>query len=117
MELDDLYAMIPEVGCPEGCVACCVNFGVPSRTEEEDRRIKAYLESQGRTIGTAQGTRCPYVTANGCSIYPVRPFICRLYGASPNYRCRLGVQPIQMLHTDQEEELFYLYQRYFVSGR
>ncbi len=117
MNLEDLYALIPEVGCPEGCIACCVNFGVPSRTKEEDRRIRAYLKAEGRKLGKARGTRCPYVTSKGCSIYPVRPFICRLYGAGPSYRCRLGVQPLQLLHHDQEEELFYLYQRYFVAER
>jgi len=116
MELDDLYALIPPMDCVDGCTECCRSFGVPSRTPLEDERIRTYLASQGRTIGQAQGTRCPYVSDAGCTIYPVRPLTCRLFGVSANYRCPVGAGPARPLHPDEEEEIFHLYRRYFFPG-
>ncbi|SFM59789.1 YkgJ family cysteine cluster protein [Thermodesulforhabdus norvegica] len=117
MEIDDLYAMIPRVPCPPGCITCCENFGVPSRTPVEDERIKAYLKEKGMSVKEATGTRCPYVTERGCSIYPVRPFICRLYGTSPNYMCIENYRPERLLSLEEEEELLHLYYLHFSEER
>ncbi len=119
MELDDLYRMIPSVPCPPGCITCCKMFGIPSRTNEEDRRIKAFLGAHGlsenmKGVARAEGGyTCPYVTATGCGIYPVRPFICRLYGASPNYLCIERFRPAVVLSEEEEETLFALYRSLF----
>ncbi|SMC25022.1 Putative zinc-or iron-chelating domain-containing protein [Desulfacinum hydrothermale DSM 13146] len=111
--LEDLYALIPEMQCIDGCTDCCRRFGVPSRTPLEDARIRAYLEAQGRDMGSAQGTTCPYLSEHGCTIYPVRPFTCRLFGTSPNYRCPHGARPLELLHEDLEAEIFARYQDFF----
>ena len=113
MTIDDLYQLIPPFQCKEGCTECCKRFGIPSRTPIEDERIKKFLAAQGLSPGIAVGTRCPYVTETGCSIYPVRPLICRIYGTSPNYRCIMGLSPVEPLHPDLEAEIFELYRRYF----
>ncbi len=113
MDIEDLYALIPSVPCPPGCVECCRNFGVPSRTNVEDLRLKEYLRARGREIGRAEGNTCPYVCDEGCTVYPARPLTCRLYGASINYKCKLGVQPVQLLSEDEEIDLFHLYRMYF----
>ena len=81
LEIEDLYQLIPEVKCIPGCIECCRQFGVPSRTTVEDERIKKFLREQGREPGQARGTCCPYVSEAGCTIYPVRPLTCRLYGS------------------------------------
>lgn len=109
MTLDDLYAMIPSMACIPGCTDCCRLFGIPSRTQEEGRRIRAYLKAQGRHLLTAQGTTCPYLSSDGCTIYPVRPFTCRLFGASLNALCPHGARPVEMLHEDVEAELHHRY--------
>lgn len=115
MTLDDLYQMIPSVPCPPGCITCCKKFGIPSRIPEEDSRIKAFLKEHGISgrvndfeLSDSENT-CPYVTTKGCAIYPVRPFICRLYGTSPNYTCIENVRPPVMLSLEEEEELLFLY--------
>jgi Fe-S-cluster containining protein len=113
MDIEDLYAMIPQMECPAGCTECCSNFGVPSRTRVEDERFKAYLKSRGREITQAEGTTCPYVSEKGCTVYPVRPFTCRLYGTSPGYRCKMGVSPLQPLNEDEEADLYNLYRENF----
>lgn len=113
MEIEDLYDLLPKFTCREGCTLCCSSFGVPSRTPVEDERIRQFLAEQGRPLGVATGTTCPYLTPSGCSIYPVRPLICRLYGTAEDYRCRIGVEPMAWLHPDLQEEIFHLYRTEF----
>jgi Fe-S-cluster containining protein len=113
MDIEDIYNLLPDVGCPGGCVECCRNFGVPSRTKVEDERIREYLRTHGMELKQAMGITCPYVSEKGCTIYPVRPLTCRLYGTSPNYLCKMGVRPLRLLHPDEEEEIFYLYRKNF----
>ena len=113
MRISDLYALLPGFSCFEGCTACCQSFGVPSQTKIEARRIKGYLKKNGIVFKLAEGTTCPYVSDRGCTIYPVRPFICRLFGASPNLLCLLGARPLTLLHEDEEEEIWHFYRTNF----
>ena len=113
MKIEDLYALIPEVPCLPGCTACCQAFGVPSQTRIETRRIKRYLKKNGIAFKSAEGTTCPYVSGRGCIIYPVRPFICRLFGAAPNLLCHLGARPLRLLPEDEEADLWHHYRENF----
>jgi len=113
MDIDDIYNLIPDFMCTNGCHECCQNFGVPSRTGIEDERIKVFLNKNAMKPGKAHGTTCPYSNESGCTIYPVRPLICRLYGTSSNYRCKMDVAPLRLLHEDEEAEIFHLYRTYF----
>jgi hypothetical protein len=113
MDIEDLYGLLPDFICNPGCIECCRLFGVATRTRVEDERIKEYLREHGMEEREAQGTTCPFVTEKGCSIHPVRPLICRLYGTSPNYRCREGVTPLRCLHEDEEEDIFHFYRANF----
>jgi len=114
MYLDDLYGLIPEFLCTPGCHECCRRFGVPSRTRLEEEHIQRFMAERGMATAEVQGTTCPYLVVGlGCSIYPVRPLTCRIYGASPNYRCAMGVSPLRIFHEDEEAEIFHLYRTYF----
>lgn len=117
MDIKDIYELIPDFACADRCYECCRNFGVPSRTVVEDKRIKEFLQERSMRQGEARGNTCPYLDedlkSGGCSIYPVRPLVCRLYGTSPNYLCTEGVRPVRILQEDEEEEIFHLYQKNF----
>ena len=113
MKLQDLYALIPEMQCLPDCTACCRAFGVPSRTRIENRRLREYLKKNEMPFKLAEGTTCPYLSDRGCTIYPVRPFICRLFGAAPDLQCQLGARPLILLHQDEEEEIWHLYRNNF----
>ena len=113
MDIEDIYSLIPDMLCKPGCKECCINFGVPSRTKVEDERIRSFLREHGMEMKQATGATCPYVSDIGCAIYPVRPFTCRLYGASPNYLCKVGARPLELLHPDEEADLFFRYRQNF----
>lgn len=115
MDLDDLYALIPDFICQPGCTECCKECPGPSRLPIEEDRIRRYVTENKIILPRDSGSVCPYVVSNGCAIHPVRPFICRLYGTSPNYPCRLGVKPVRVLHEDEEADLFRAY--YEFMGR
>jgi Fe-S-cluster containining protein len=80
----------------------------------EEERIQRFMAARRMAAGQARGTTCPYLVVGiGCSIYPARPFICRVYGTSPNYRYAMGARPLRLLHEDEEAEIFHRYQTYF----
>ncbi|NLI76122.1 MAG: hypothetical protein GX442_06725 [Candidatus Riflebacteria bacterium] len=59
--------------CHPGCTACC--RGVLSLSVPELGRV-------GAVVGTLPPSQegCPFRTAQGCAVYAVRPFMCRLFG-------------------------------------
>ena len=78
-----------QMSCTEGCHDCCVPD--LSVTQVEAEMIKAFLKSNPLLIDQLkqllqtnpyQGTRCALLNEQGqCSIYEVRPLICRSHGA------------------------------------
>jgi Fe-S-cluster containining protein len=114
MDLDDLYRLLPGFLCTPGCHECCRSFGVPSRTKVEDERIRRFIADKRIEVREARGTTCPYLVVGlGCAIYPARPLICRLYGTSPSYRCKMGASPVRLLHEDEEADIFHFYHTRF----
>jgi Fe-S-cluster containining protein len=65
MRLEDLYELIPDFICTAECHTCCQDFGVPSRTQAEDERIKVFLKKNSMQSGEAQGNTCPYLNETG----------------------------------------------------
>jgi uncharacterized protein len=85
--LEDLYALIPD---PMGCTGqCWVSCGPIGFSTEEARRLKATgvhipnVHEDDRLVEI-----CPALTPGGrCSVYAVRPTICRLWGVSESMPC------------------------------
>lgn len=63
--------------CDPGCTDCC-NRHAWSWTEW------LLVPAEIRRVAIAPDIRCPYATANGCSIYEYRSIICRLYALGGN---------------------------------
>jgi len=94
--IDDLYAQIPNVMCKSGCSECC---GPVMASEAERLRI---FEAAGRELDFDTTTlECGFLDkATGkCSIYPIRPAICRLFGVTdtPLLKCPHGCAPFQFI--------------------
>lgn len=64
--------------------------------------------SAGRTPRLAPGQMtCPMLSPTGkCTVYTVRPFICRLWGATPTLQCPHGCKPERWLTTEEAHEIF-----------
>lgn len=88
-QLNEIYANVPETVCAR-CGNCCGPIGF---TTLEEENIEKYLEDEGidvRTciVGTTRDQvlaftsdfKCPFLKDNECTIYPVRPIVCRLFG-------------------------------------
>jgi len=97
IELAELYRVADEdvatwtasspYRCPSGCGICCTRH-VPSITVPEAHLVARYLLQHARELPSPTGERdgctaCPFYNPDSdehCTIYPVRPLICRLFG-------------------------------------
>jgi hypothetical protein len=107
-ELERLYLELPAIKCKGLCQECC---GPISMTQLEISRIAQLVPSfpslaREMPVRLASGQvviasgfvtdceKCPLLTADGrCSVYPIRPLICRLWGLVQAMRCPFGCTP------------------------
>jgi hypothetical protein len=89
-KLEKVYNQIPASSCPSGCGKCC---GILYPSESEISNIKTWLKKRNREyidFNMTIGLDCPYLSKDkSCSIYPVRPFLCRILGVSADLPCPL----------------------------
>lgn len=103
-ELQAIWDKVPEMeDCKGMCQASCGPIPVyaPERKLIEKRSGKG-LTTNGRMA-------CTMLTAAGvCSVYGIRPLICRLWGAvdSPVMRCPHGCKPKRWLTDEEARDLF-----------
>lgn len=108
--LDELYARVPGMlDCKGLCYDSCTRIALSPREQERIR------EQAGVTVPSAgfldvlqpySGQRCPALTPVGrCSVYEIRPMICRLFGAARDSGCEHGCTPIRWLHPVEAREL------------
>ena len=95
-EIQKLYDKIPGNTCKPGCYACCINSIQMAREERE------------RMGGYDWCGQCPHITAEGCTAYLNRAFICRLYGVSELLPCEDCV-PERLLIAEETRELVHRY--------
>lgn len=97
-KLDALYAQLPRVACRGLCGEAC--GPVPMSTLEAQRLKRA--DPQRRLPMVDERARCCYLTAREqCSVYAVRPLICRVWGVVKRMSCPHGCVPDRWL-TDHE---------------
>lgn len=86
-ELDQLYAELPAIECQGLCAESC---GPIAMSALERKRI----EERGVKLLPLAMT-CPALTPlNRCSVYEVRPLICRLWGLVEQMACPWGCRPV-----------------------
>ena len=94
-KLDKLYAEIPEIECKGLCHTTC---GLIPLAPSEEARIVDRIGTvqRQRLIDQALNTKsltCPLLKDNRCSVYDIRPLICRLYGTVKKMKCQYGCKP------------------------
>jgi Fe-S-cluster containining protein len=99
--LEELYAQLPSVTCRGLCHDTCTSIDASELERERLRERGVVLPARVardrlRTlIAEGRTPRCPALSAlNTCSVYAVRPLICRGWGAVyPGLLCEHGCVP------------------------
>jgi Fe-S-cluster containining protein len=93
--LDALYAELPTIDCQGRCSSSC---GPINMTEPEWRRIQLRLGHTPRAVSMT----CPMLVRERCSVYAIRPLICRLWGIVERMPCPWGCKPEPRYLTSRE---------------
>lgn len=89
--IEAVWARVPDAGCKGLCQDCCGPIGM---SEAERARIARRHGLTIRDAETQPGTsNCPALTDGTCRVYPDRPTVCRLWGASAVMPCPHGCIP------------------------
>jgi uncharacterized protein len=79
--------VLPPMKCDVGCGDCC---GIVPVTVTEFNAIERYIKEKGIIpVATTDGT-CPLYQEGTCSVYPVRPLICKAFGHIEEMPCPRG---------------------------
>lgn len=97
-KLEALYKRIPKVECKGLCHQSCTLIPV---ADIEIKRVKERLhynpfqlaKDAMDIVKTKKIPLCRALKDNRCSIYHIRPAICRLYAAAEGLDCPFGCEP------------------------
>lgn len=86
-------ARVDSLRCKGLCVECCELVPYPERI----RDLYPELDLPGTAlqvyVRTLEGKKpCPFLKDARCSIYEIRPAICRLWGNTERLRCPFGCE-------------------------
>ena len=98
-QLDALYGELPPMECRGKCTDSCGSVAMTQPENDRIRRAGVALP----LLGAFGAEKCPALTGLGlCSVHPVRPMICRLWGMTARMRCPHGCRPEGGHLTDQQ---------------
>lgn len=111
-ELEALYARLPSIACKGLCSQSC---GPIECSNLERKRVRKaggghiglkYLDVEAIKAGR-EVPACPALEETRCSVYAVRPLICRLFGLlqHPTMRCPHGCEPERWLTNEEASDL------------
>jgi len=98
--LQDVYDAIPELECKGQCQESC---GIIPFFPAEAKSMAEKGIPQPRS--NSNSVTCSALQEGRCSIYPDRPFICRLWGNVPKMACPWGCKPLRYLTAIEERRL------------
>ncbi len=89
LTLESIYASLPSVVCQGLCAESC---GPIACSQAEADRMEA---AAGRPLEFTSGLTCGYLdpVQRRCTVYAVRPMICRLWGVAKDMSCPWGCEP------------------------
>ena len=92
-KLDALYAELPKLDCKGLCVDSCIPVDVAPGERKQIQRDTG-VELPSRETQLAQGcSACVALKEGRCTVYEVRPLICRLWGIDEGMKCPHGCEP------------------------
>ena len=100
--VDELYAQLPDLKCKRKCQQAC---GPILMSKLEWGRITEFL---GYEPAPREDLTCPMLSMMGnCTVYKVRPAICRLYGMVRMMQCPHGCVPERWVENSEARELLF----------
>jgi uncharacterized protein len=97
-EIEELWAQVPEVHCKGLCADYCgpIDASVVERRLLRERgvRLRALPLIE---VGTGRARPCPALVDGRCTVYDIRPLICRIWGAVRRLQCEHGCEPDRWL--------------------
>ena len=98
-QIDALYAALPAIECKRLCQEAC---GPIAMSMLERRRIEEHFD--GALAVNGEPT-CPLLKDGRCTVYPIRPAICRLFGLVRAMQCPFGCIPERWISDDEAGSL------------
>jgi uncharacterized protein len=100
VKLKEIYKKIPSIECKGLCHPSCTIIPVaPIEKKRIKERVKfnpfrtiQELIKKGFNPEKPSLPSCPLLKENRCSVYAIRPGICRLYGVAEGLECQFGCQ-------------------------
>jgi hypothetical protein len=102
--LADLYAQVAQPTCKGLCADSCGPIDMHPRERQRIREHGVTIPHHDDALDQLDATgdyACPALQDGQCSVYSVRPMICRLWGAVEAMPCPHGCRPAGGLHPDQ----------------
>lgn len=111
-KLDKIYRKLPKLHCKGLCEKSCSFIKVGELERKRITQVKGSdpFISNEKFIETLINTppdewKCSLLVNGKCSIYPIRPLICRLFGMVKKMACPFGCVPERWL-TDEEAKKY-----------
>lgn len=118
-KLDKIYKKLPKLKCKGLCVESCSLIKVGTIERKRITKLKGqdpFLPESDMLEFVKNNPpdtwKCSLLKDGKCSIYAVRPLICRLFGLVKKMRCPFGCEPERWL-TDEEAKLFLTRAKYY----
>ena len=96
-QLQVVWAKIPDAHCQGLCASSCgpVDCSLEERRLLRERGIKlrSHVSVMLDLAAGIEPDMCPALVDGRCSVYEVRPTVCRLWGAGPAMPCPWGCEP------------------------
>lgn len=105
-KIDNLYKKIPHIKCQGKCHHTCGLIDMaPIELARINERIGDNLLDKFKNNVKSGCLSCPMLKNEKCSIYDIRPMICRLYGVADGLQCMWGCKPTKLLKRRKAREL------------
>lgn len=116
-KLEKIYSKLPKINCKKLCADSC---GMIVVGEEEEKRITEFLGENPflrnadiqKNLESGCLATCSLLKDRKCSVYRLRPLICRLFGLTKKMACPFGCVPEKWLD-DETAKKFLKKLKYF----
>jgi Fe-S-cluster containining protein len=115
-KLEQVYHQIPKALCPANCGRCC---GILYPSLAELTNIKQWCHQHNiayKDFNITLDLDCPYLGIDKqCTIYSVRPYLCRIMGVSTELSCPINIcKPTKILNKTQSD---WCYKHIYLHGK